>query len=54
MKKTNKMATLFNGHSHIDRRVYVDEYFNEFVKINGIFHDIVYCAQRFDVHIWIK
>ena len=59
MKKTNKMATIgqFNpmtGHMcHIERRVYVDENENSFVKINGGFTAIAWLTSHGrTVDIW--
>lgn len=53
MKKTNKMATIFNGHCHIERRVYADNCGVEFVKINGDFFALDWCKDKFvSVFVW--
>ena len=59
MKKTNKMATIgqlnrmTGKYTYIERRVYVDEHDNEFVKINGYYVSIAWLigAGR-QVDIW--
>ena len=35
IKKTEYTATIYDGRTHIERRVYADENGTEFVKING-------------------
>ena len=54
MKKTQKMATIFDGHSHIERRVYEDECGWLYVKINGVFAKIadIRRVNQFDVDVW--
>lgn len=54
MKKTERKATIYDGHSHIERRVYVDEHGEWFVKINGFFASIADLRRinRFDVEVW--
>lgn len=37
MKKTQYVAQLYDGHVHIERRVYEDEHGYRCVKLNGIF-----------------
>lgn len=34
--KTKYMATIYNGHSHIERSVYEDSNGVRFIKVNGI------------------
>ena len=51
--KTNKMCTIFDGHSHIERRVYEKDGVL-YARINGYFFDIT--SLRLDsnymVDIW--
>lgn len=60
MKKTSRMVTIgqlnrmTGKYTHIDRRVFEDEYGNEFVKVNGSWinldwydNDINYTVQRY-------
>ena len=51
MSKTKKMATIYDGHSHIERRVYEDKQGFYCVKINGIFFRVI-DLHHFDVDIW--
>ena len=48
MKKTKLMATITQtlpgSVSHIERRVYVDEYERLYAKINGQFFSIIYLS----------
>lgn len=40
MKKTKYAATIYDGHSHIERRIYENENGIRFVKINGLFFEL--------------
>lgn len=51
MTKTKKKATIFDGHSHIERRVYEDKNGFYCVKINGIFFKVIE-LHHFDIDIW--
>ena len=54
LTKSEYMATIFDGHSHIERRVFVDGMGLAYVRINGWFA-WVYDLRRvnhFDVDIW--
>lgn len=44
-------ASIFDGHSRIERRVYVDENGERFVKINGNFVDMDWVYMRWDASI---
>lgn len=37
LQKSEYMATIFDGHSHIERRVFVGEHGTRYVRINGYF-----------------
>lgn len=54
MSKTQYMATIYDGHSHIERRVYKDEYGRQYVKINGFPARVIdlILINRFKVDIW--
>ena len=54
VKKTQRMATIFDGHSHIERRVYEDESGIRYVKINDCLCKItdLIIHNRFDVDVW--
>ena len=41
LQKSEYMATIFDGHSHIERRVFVDEQGTRYVRINGWFARLV-------------
>lgn len=47
VQKTEKMAVIFDGHSHIERRVYADENGIEYVKINFGFFNLNWCRCHF-------
>lgn len=49
--KTRYMATIYDGHSHIERRVYEDRQGFRCVKINGCFFRII-DLHHFDVDVW--
>lgn len=34
--KTKYMATIYNGHSHIERRVYEEANGERYIKVNGL------------------
>ena len=52
--KTKYMATIFDGHSHIERRVFEDEHCGWYVRINGFFVDIGFLIRvnKFHVETW--
>lgn len=54
LHKTQRMATIYDGHSHIERRVYEDENGRRYVKINGYICKItdLIIHNRFEVDIW--
>lgn len=52
MKKSEYVATIFDGHSHIERRVYNDEAGYRFVKINGMFFNVDTELKNYDVDVW--
>lgn len=54
MTKTKRMATIYDGHSHIERRVYEDENGEYYVKINYVFASIesLRRVNKFDVEVW--
>ena len=51
MKKTRYVATIFDGHSHIERRVFENEIGERFVRINGFFFKTTDLT-GFDVDVW--
>ena len=56
LKKTPYMATIYDGHSHIERRVYEDGNGVRHVRINDHFVDIGFLIRvnKFDVDIWYE
>ena len=54
VKKTERMATIYDGHSHIERRVYEDKEGRRYVKINGFLCKItdLMIHNGFEVDIW--
>lgn len=52
MKKTKKMATIFDGHSHIERRIYVSDTGEELVKINGCAFKLWELPKYWKIDIW--
>ena len=56
MKKTKYMATIYDGHSHIERRVFVDDAGTQHVRINGFFAKVsdLRRVNRFDVEVWYE
>lgn len=56
MKKTKYMATIYDGHSHIERRVFVDDAETQYVRINGFFSKVsdLRRVNRFDVDVWYE
>lgn len=44
-------VSIFDGHSRIERRVYVDENGERFVKINGNFVDMDWVYMRWEASI---
>ena len=56
LTKSEYKATIFDGHSHIERRVYVDGIGTAYVQINGWFawvHNLRR-VNHFDVDIWYE
>lgn len=53
MKKTNYMATLYNGHCHIERRVWLDKEGFRAVKINGMVFRLI-DLKHLDVNVWLE
>jgi hypothetical protein len=51
MKKTQYVATIFDGHSHIERRGFENENGERFVRINGLFFKTTE-LKEFDVNVW--
>lgn len=51
---TKRKATIYDGHSHIERRVFVDEVGTYYVRINGWFASVndLRRINRFEVDIW--
>lgn len=45
-------ATVYDGHSHIERRVYIDEQGKRYIKINGEWFNVDECRKTFDIDIW--
>ena len=54
LTKTQHMATIYDGHSHIERRVYEDDNGRRYVQINGFMAKILdlMAINRFDVDVW--
>ena len=54
LKKTQYMATIYDRHSHIERRVFEDEHCGWYVRINGYFVDIGFLIRvnRYTVDTW--
>lgn len=54
MSKTRYMATIYDGHSHIERRVYKDEHGRQFVKVNGFLAKVIdlILINHFQVDVW--
>lgn len=51
--KTNKMATIYNGHTYIERRVYKDENGISHVRINGDWTSLIWCKEHYKrVDVW--
>ena len=52
--KTKYRATIYDGHSHIERRVFEDQQGIEYVRINDFFAKITDLRRvnRFDVDVW--
>lgn len=51
--KTNKMCTIYDGHTHVERRVYAKEG-REYVRLNGYFFAVTELMTDFhyEVNIW--
>ena len=54
MKKTEYIATIYNGHSHIERVVYQDDKGFRYVKINGMLFDVDFELKHYEVKIWYR
>lgn len=54
VESTDYKATIFDGHSHIERRVFVDAMGVMYVRINGFFAgiDSLRRVNRFSVDVW--
>ena len=54
LTKSDRMATIFDGHSHIERRVYRDEIGKRYVQINGWMAEVndLIRINHFDVDVW--
>ena len=54
LEASEYMATIYDGHSHIERRVFVDGMGLAYVRINGFFAWVydLRRVNRFDVDIW--
>ena len=52
MRKTPYMATIYDGHSHIERRVYEDSDGYRYVRINGFYWDVDFELTHYDVSVW--
>ena len=52
MKKSEYMATVFNGHSHIERRIYTDNTGKRHIKINGCFFSLFDLMKVYEVDTW--
>ena len=51
MEKTERKAVIYDGHSHIVRRVYKDEQGFQCVRINGWFFRII-DLKHFEIKTW--
>lgn len=51
--KTHKMCTIYDGHAHVERRVYAKEG-REYVRLNGYFFAVTELMTDFhyEVDIW--
>lgn len=55
LQKSKYMATIFDGHSHIERRVFTDENGIRYVRINDWFVTIGFLATHGnDVDTWYE
>lgn len=54
LEASEYMATIYDGHSHIERRVFVDAMGVMYVRINGFFAgiDSLRRVNRFSVDVW--
>ena len=54
LTKTDLVATIYDGYSHIERRVYRDADDTEYVQINGCMAKVfdLRRVNRFDVDVW--
>ena len=52
MNKLPYKATIYDGHTHIERRVYEDENEMLVVKINGWFFKVIELRKRYDITIY--
>ena len=53
---TQRKATIYDGHSHIERRVFVDDNGTYYVRINGFFAKVADLRRinHFDVDVWFE
>lgn len=51
--KTHKMCTIYDGHSHVERRVYSKDGM-DYVRLNGYFFSISELTKdfRYELDIW--
>lgn len=52
-RRTDYRATIYDGHTHIERRVYRDVSGYRYVRINGFYFDIDFdLSKRFEITVW--
>lgn len=52
-KKTDYRATIYDGHTHIERRVYSNASGYRYVRINGFYFNIeVDLSKHLEVTVW--
>lgn len=53
---TRYMATIYDGHSHIERRVFVNDVGDRYVRINGFFASLfdLRVHNGFDIDVWYE
>ena len=56
LEKTKYMATIYDGHSHIERRVFMNYAGAYYVRINGWFAKVLdlKAINHFDVDVWYE
>lgn len=53
--KTKYMATIYDGHSHIERVVWQDADGYRYARINGFYFNIdLFLADRYEVEVWYR